>query len=294
MAIQDFHFVPGELYLFSLDPRRHDPDRCLWGIFDKLENGNVVLEVMTDGLTRFYGRLRPSRIRIRQAGDPQRTQRFLFQLRAPERENRRIKSSADNPHRRISHPSTGDLDRNLQAMHFIRKMHRIMETTERKPRFRKIVRTAGIVVVAVLLLLAGANLWIGRIVRQKIEKEVAEQTGGTCRISIDRVRFNPVGRSMPAQRHRPDDRQLAARKTTSRPADVPAHRSTAFDRRNPPDATRRRPDADDRRNRSVGTARRHRPATSATRFHRSTRCNGHPDRPSGRSASAGSGSRTAR
>ena len=54
MAIQDFHFVPGELYLFSLDPRRHDPDRCLWGIFDKLENGNVVLEVMTDGLTRFY------------------------------------------------------------------------------------------------------------------------------------------------------------------------------------------------------------------------------------------------
>ena len=50
-----------------------------------------------------------------------------------------------------------------------------METTERKPRFRKIVRTAGIVVVAVLLLLAGANLWIGRIVRQKIEKEVAEQ-----------------------------------------------------------------------------------------------------------------------
>ena len=30
-------------------------------------------------------------------------------------------------------------------MHFIRKMHRIMETTERKPRFRKIVRTAGIV-----------------------------------------------------------------------------------------------------------------------------------------------------
>ncbi|MDO5385497.1 MAG: hypothetical protein Q4F08_11630, partial [Rikenellaceae bacterium] len=25
-----------------------------WGIFDKLENGNVVLEVMTDGLTRFY------------------------------------------------------------------------------------------------------------------------------------------------------------------------------------------------------------------------------------------------
>ena len=53
MAIQDFHFVPGELYLFSLDPRRHDPDRCLWGIFDKLENGNVVLEVMTDGLTRF-------------------------------------------------------------------------------------------------------------------------------------------------------------------------------------------------------------------------------------------------
>ena len=71
-----------------------------------------------------------------------------------------------------------------------------METTERKPRFRKIVRTAGIVVVAVLLLLAGANLWIGRIVRQKIEKEVAEQTGGMCRISIDRVRFNPVGRSM--------------------------------------------------------------------------------------------------
>ena len=54
MAIQDFHFVPGELYLFSLDPRRHDPDRCLWGIFDKLENGNVVLEVMTGGLTRFY------------------------------------------------------------------------------------------------------------------------------------------------------------------------------------------------------------------------------------------------
>ena len=54
MAIQDFHFVPGELYLFSLDPRHHDPDRCLWGIFDKLENGNVVLEVMTDGLTRFY------------------------------------------------------------------------------------------------------------------------------------------------------------------------------------------------------------------------------------------------
>lgn len=54
MTIQDFHFVPGELYLFSLDPRRHDPDRCLWGIFDKLENGNVVLEVMTDGLTRFY------------------------------------------------------------------------------------------------------------------------------------------------------------------------------------------------------------------------------------------------
>ena len=51
MAIQDFHFVPGELYLFSLDPRRHDPDRCLWGIF---ENGNVVLEVMTGGLTRFY------------------------------------------------------------------------------------------------------------------------------------------------------------------------------------------------------------------------------------------------
>ena len=41
MAIQDFHFVPGELYLFSLDPRHHDPDRCLWGIFDKLENGNV-------------------------------------------------------------------------------------------------------------------------------------------------------------------------------------------------------------------------------------------------------------
>lgn len=162
MAIQDFHFVPGELYLFSLDPRHHDPDRCLWGIFDKLENGNVVLEVMTDGLTPILqGRLRPSRIRIRQAGDPQRTQRFLFQLRAPERENRRIKSSADNPHRRISHPSTGDLDRNLQAMHFIRKMHRIMETTERKPRFRKIVRTAGIVVVAVLLLLAGANLWIG-------------------------------------------------------------------------------------------------------------------------------------
>ena len=75
-------------------------------------------------------------------------------------------------------------------------MHRIMETIERKPRFRKIVRTAGIVVVAVLLLLAGANLWIGRIVRQKIEKEVAEQTGGMCRISIDRVRLNPVGRSL--------------------------------------------------------------------------------------------------
>ena len=71
-----------------------------------------------------------------------------------------------------------------------------METIERKPRFRKIVRTAGIVVVAVLLLLAGANLWIGRIVRQKIEKEVAEQTGGMCRISIDRVRLNPVGRSL--------------------------------------------------------------------------------------------------
>lgn len=54
MAIQDFRFVPGELYLFSPDPRRHDPNRCLWGIFDKFENGNVVLEVMTDGLARFY------------------------------------------------------------------------------------------------------------------------------------------------------------------------------------------------------------------------------------------------
>ena len=66
-----------------------------------------------------------------------------------------------------------------------------METTERKPRFRKIVRTAGIVVVAVLLLLAGANLWIGRIVRQKIEKEVAEQTGGTCRGSREKRYSSP-------------------------------------------------------------------------------------------------------
>lgn len=71
-----------------------------------------------------------------------------------------------------------------------------METTERKPRFRKIVRTTGIVIAAVLLLLAGAGVWIGRVVRQKIEKEVAEQTGGICRISIDRVRFNPVRRSL--------------------------------------------------------------------------------------------------
>ena len=71
-----------------------------------------------------------------------------------------------------------------------------METAERKPRFRKIVRTAGIVVVIVLLLLAGADIWIGRVVRQKIEKEVAEQTGGVCRISIDRIRFNPIRRSL--------------------------------------------------------------------------------------------------
>ena len=71
MAIQDFHFVPGELYLFSSRSPHHDPDRCLWGIFDKLENGNVVLEVHDRRIDPILqGRLRPSRSTYPSGGRP--------------------------------------------------------------------------------------------------------------------------------------------------------------------------------------------------------------------------------
>ena len=111
-------------------------------------------------------------------------------------ENWRIKSSADNPHRRISHPSTGDLDRNLKLCILFVKCTELWKLPKENRVSEKIVRTAGIVVVAVLLLRLRAQTLDRPDRPAKDRKEVAEQTGGMCRISIDRVRFNPVGRSM--------------------------------------------------------------------------------------------------
>ena len=73
------------------------------------------------------------------------------------------------------------------------------ERTSKRWWKRPVTLVAGGVLLLVLLL-AGAEIWIGIKIRRTIEREAAALTGGICRVEVRHARFNLFNRSAPTAR----------------------------------------------------------------------------------------------
>ena len=69
------------------------------------------------------------------------------------------------------------------------------ERTSKRWWKRPVTLVAGGVLLLVLLL-AGAEIWIGIKIRRTIEREAAVLTGGICRVEVRHARFNLFNRSV--------------------------------------------------------------------------------------------------
>lgn len=69
------------------------------------------------------------------------------------------------------------------------------ERTSKRWWKRPVTLVAGGVLLLVLLL-AGAEIWIGIKIRRTIEREAAALTGGICRVEVRHARFNLFNRSI--------------------------------------------------------------------------------------------------
>ena len=69
------------------------------------------------------------------------------------------------------------------------------ERTSKRWWKRPVTLVAGGVLLLVLLL-AGAEIWIGIKIRRTIEREAAALTGGICRVEVRHARFNLFNRSV--------------------------------------------------------------------------------------------------
>ena len=67
------------------------------------------------------------------------------------------------------------------------------ERTSKRWWKRPVTLVAGGVLLLVLLL-AGAEIWIGIKIRRTIEREAAALTGGICRVEVRHARFNLFNR----------------------------------------------------------------------------------------------------